>query len=89
MEICKRIIYSGRVQGVGFRYTAHGLAARFAVTGYVRNLRSGDVEVVVQGLAAEVERFLTTLEQRMGAYIADRKTQDQTPEEFEGFNIRV
>src|SRR5439155_885059 len=47
MNVYKRVHYSGRVQGVGFRYTAQGLAADYAVAGYVRNLANGDVELVV------------------------------------------
>ncbi len=49
-----RLLMSGRVQGVGFRYTAKGVAQRFAVTGFVRNLSDGRVELVVEGDAAEV-----------------------------------
>ena len=39
----------GRVQGVGFRYTAHNIARRHDVTGYVKNLTDGRVELVMEG----------------------------------------
>ena len=46
----RRVVhYSGRVQGVGFRYTVRTLATRFAVTGFVRNLADGRVQLVVEG----------------------------------------
>ena len=52
MTVCKRVLYSGRVQGVGFRYTAHGLAQGYDVAGYVRNLPGGEV-VLVNHVSAE------------------------------------
>ena len=58
MTVCKRVYYSGRVQGVGFRYTAQGLAADYTVAGYVRNLPNGDVELVAEGPADQVDAFL-------------------------------
>src|SRR5471030_2081507 len=44
-----KVFYSGRVQGVGFRYTARTVAAGFEITGYVRNLPDGRVELVAEG----------------------------------------
>jgi acylphosphatase len=49
--------YSGRVQGVGFRYTARSVAMGFEVTGTVRNLCDGRVELVAEGERAELEAF--------------------------------
>jgi acylphosphatase len=54
----RRVIYSGRVQGVGFRYTAQRIAQRHAVTGFVKNLRDGRVELIAQGAREELERLL-------------------------------
>jgi acylphosphatase len=51
------IHYSGHVQGVGFRYTAKSLAMGFEVTGTVRNLPDGRVELVAEGLREELEAF--------------------------------
>ena len=48
MTVCKQVRYSGQVQGVGFRYTAQRLAEGYAVSGYVRNLPEGDVELVAE-----------------------------------------
>jgi len=54
----RRVLYSGRVQGVGFRYTAQRIAQQHAVTGYVKNLRDGRVELLVEGAREEIERLL-------------------------------
>ncbi|MGQ9746452.1 MAG: acylphosphatase [Candidatus Caldatribacteriaceae bacterium] len=53
-----RLILKGRVQGVGYRYFVLRLAQKFEVTGLVRNLPSGEVEVVAEGKKEEVETFL-------------------------------
>ncbi len=51
------ILYSGRVQGIGFRYNAKSVALGFDVTGTVRNLADGRVELVAEGERAELEAF--------------------------------
>lgn len=51
------IFYSGRVQGVGFRYTVKSLSAGFEVTGFVRNLADGRVELVAEGARDELVAF--------------------------------
>ena len=57
----KRVIYEGRVQGVGFRYTAKDLARGYDVLGAVRNLPDGTVELIVAGEGEEVGEFLRDL----------------------------
>ena len=88
MTVCKRVIYSGNVQGVGFRYTARTLAEGFAVAGYVRNLPDGTVELVAEGEAAEVGRFLDALARRMDGYVEGHTIHEETPGGFTGFTIR-
>lgn len=56
-----QILYSGRVQGVGFRYAVRTLAAGFEVTGTVRNLADGRVELTVEGDKNELEAFRTAI----------------------------
>jgi acylphosphatase len=58
MNRCRMTIYySGRVQGVGFRYTTKTVATGYDVTGVVRNLPDGRVELIVEGDRAELESF--------------------------------
>ena len=51
------IYYSGHVQGVGFRYSVKSVATGFEVTGTVRNLDDGRVELIAEGLKAELVEF--------------------------------
>ncbi|MFN4258113.1 MAG: acylphosphatase [Gemmataceae bacterium] len=88
MNIAKQVRYSGRVQGVGFRYTALHVAQRFAVTGYVRNLPGGDVELVAEGAADQVDAFLTALAQRLARNIDKITVREETPHGCHGFEIR-
>ena len=54
-------LVSGMVQGVGYRYFAYQAARRIGVTGWVRNLRNGDVEVEAQGTHSQVDAFAAQL----------------------------
>ena len=54
MEIRKHMIFSGEVQGVGFRYTAYMAARELGLTGWVANLSDGRVEMEVQGTQKEI-----------------------------------
>lgn len=56
--IARRVIFEGRVQGVGFRYTTKDIAKGFDVCGTVKNLPEGTVEMEVMGEREEVEAFL-------------------------------
>lgn len=56
-----QVLYAGRVQGVGFRYTARQVARGFEVTGAVRNLPDGRVELVAEGERDELEAFRAAL----------------------------
>lgn len=88
MTTCKHVTYSGHVQGVGFRYTAQRLAARYPVAGYVRNLAGGDVELVAEGPADEVEAFLGAVAERLADYIEHTTVKDETPAGHQGFQVR-
>ena len=57
------VFFRGHVQGVGFRYTCRILAKGFSVTGYVKNLDDGRVEMVVEGEGPETENFLQAIDQ--------------------------
>jgi acylphosphatase len=85
----REVLYSGRVQGVGFRYTARQLAGQFDVTGFVRNQPDGRVQLMVEGQRAEVERYLAALAEQLSGYIRDAAA-DVRPAtgEFAGFEVR-
>lgn len=73
----QRIVhYQGNVQGVGFRYMACRAAGGFDVTGYVRNLADGRVEMVVEGESAQIDAFLEDVARQMSQHI--RKCTQQT-----------
>ena len=67
----KHIVFSGRVQGVGFRFTACSLARPLGLTGWVRNCCDGDVEMEVQGEEEAIDRLIRGLDR--GRYIVIRK----------------
>jgi acylphosphatase len=63
------------VQGVGFRYTARQIAQRRPVTGFVRNLPEGRVELVAEGPPAELDRLLIEIAETMAGYIKSADVQ--------------
>ena len=84
-----RIIYSGRVQGVGFRYTTRNISRRYDVTGYVKNLPDGTVEVVITGPTDEVAGFVTEIAEAMQGNITETCTEPyDSVETFRGFRVR-
>lgn len=83
------VLFSGHVQGVGFRYTACGVARGSAVAGYVRNMRDGRVELVAEGAPEDVERFVRAVEDEMGGYVHGRQVDTGAATgEFAGFEVR-
>lgn len=67
----RRIYFSGRVQGVGFRYTTERLAKGFEIAGTVRNLSDGRVELLVEGEWPVISQFLTSIVTQLEPYIHD------------------
>jgi acylphosphatase len=88
MTVCKKVRYSGRVQGVGFRYTTQRVAEGFPVAGYVRNLPDGDVELVAEGPAEQVEAFLASVASQLAGYIERTTVHDEAVGSYRGFRIR-
>jgi acylphosphatase len=88
-QVREEVWFSGRVQGVGFRYTVNETARRFAVTGLVENLVDGRVRMVAEGSTAEIDRFVAAVEAEMDRFIAgvDRHREPATGE-FADFGIR-
>jgi acylphosphatase len=81
---------SGRVQGVGFRYTTRGLAQELGVAGWVRNLPNGAVEVWAQGPIEAVDQLRTLLEHGpRGSFVESVVFEAVDPDlTLEGFEIR-
>ncbi len=87
-ERCE-IHYSGRVQGVGFRFTVQRLAADRDVAGFVRNLPDGRVKLVVEGVPDQIECLLEDITRAMRSNIGDVDIKREAPTgEFSGFAIR-
>jgi acylphosphatase len=85
-----RVVYHGRVQGVGFRATTRGIAARHPdVTGGVRNLPDGTVELEAQGTPEAIDRFLAEILRQFAGYVTDahRSDFDEVADET-GFAVR-
>lgn len=87
--ICLRSLISGRVQGVGYRYSTKEKAMALGLAGWVRNLPDGRVEAVVEGDRAQVIRLVEWLQSGPPAARVDAvETQEQTPQHFKTFEIR-
>ena len=86
----RRLIrFSGNVQGVGFRYTAMRVAGAYDVTGYVKNLPDGRVEVLAEGEPEQIDSFVQAIRDRMGHYIDDLSQQPGPASgKFRGFDVR-
>ena len=74
--IAKQIIFTGRVQGVGFRFTVFNIASVYNLTGIVRNLPNGSVEMVVQGPSKEIDSCLKDIKRSFSGYINDTAAED-------------
>jgi acylphosphatase len=85
-----QVFYEGNVQGVGFRYSVRQIAKGFDVTGSVRNLRDGRVELLVTGEEDEVRAFVEAIGQsELRAHIKKHSEAALAdPPAFRGFEIR-
>ncbi|NMC21999.1 MAG: acylphosphatase [Thermogutta sp.] len=85
----REIYYSGRVQGVGFRYTTLQIAAGFNVTGYVENLADGRVHLVAEGPSEELDQFTRAVSARLAYHIrTTEESRGPATGRFSGFTIR-
>ncbi len=84
------VLYSGSVQGVGFRYLAQSAARSHGVTGWVRNLEDGRVEALCEAEEASLNRFLDKIKEVFGGYIKDAVVEpEEATGEFKGFNVML
>jgi acylphosphatase len=83
-----RVHYSGHVQGVGFRATAVEIAKDYPVTGWVKNLDDGRVELLVEGPEKDVDKFLEAVRKRWKDNITREQVDKETPSgKFKGFEV--
>lgn len=83
------VFFMGKVQGVGFRYTTKTVATGFEVTGTVKNLPDGRVELVVEGAKLELEEFLQAIrDSEVGRFVkSEQVLWSDAKNEFRGFEI--
>lgn len=88
-EVRKHIVFYGRVQGVGFRYTAKYLARSLGLTGWVRNDEEGTVTMEVQGREPLINKMLTGLNGGHFISIEWMDTEEIPLEEEREFTVKV
>jgi len=89
MTVRKRVLVSGRVQGVFYRDTCRRVASEAGVSGWATNLPDGRVEVVLEGDPASVDAVVTWCHEGTPYSRVDSvEVSDEAPEEASGFSIR-
>jgi len=78
--LAKHIIFIGRVQGVGFRFTARRAASRRQLTGYVRNMPNGSVEMLAQGRPDDVNDCIQDIKEYFAGYLRETKIEEIPPD---------
>ena len=87
-NIAKHVVYKGRVQGVGFRFTAQRIAMRYELSGFVKNLPDGSVEMFAQGHPDDIADALRDIDESFGAYLKDTIiTDNPLNNRLHGFDI--
>ena len=80
--------FTGHVQGVGFRYQVVSIARGFEVTGYVKNLNDGRVELLAEGKESEVMHFIDVIESELDVFIKTIEKETGTkPRQKTNFSI--
>ncbi|MEO1997240.1 MAG: acylphosphatase [Planctomycetaceae bacterium] len=85
----RRVFYSGRVQGVGFRWTVEKFTRQLPVTGFVRNLSDGRVELVASANVETLDLLQAQIARHFEANITAADSESfESPEAFSDFRIR-
>jgi acylphosphatase len=74
--IARHITFTGRVQGVGFRFTARRAAQRRQLTGFVRNMPNGSVEMLAQGNPVEIDDCIQDIKEYFSGYLKEVKIEE-------------
>ena len=86
-EVRKHIYFSGRVQGVGFRYRSYYIAQSLGLTGWVKNLWDGRVEMEVQGQPLDIRELLKRIQEQNWIEVSDVEIADIPCEQESSFYI--
>jgi len=87
-DIAKHIIFKGRVQGVGFRFTTQRIVSRYDLTGFVKNLPNGSVELFIQGNADTTDECQRDIAKAFAGYVTDTAATDcPIDNSYTNFNI--
>lgn len=85
----RRMFFSGHVQGVGFRYTAIRIARQYPVSGWVRNLPDGRVELLIEGEVGVIDATLEEIRAAMRGLIRGEQTcREDAVGDMTGFSLR-
>jgi len=83
------IVYSGNVQGVGFRWTVQEIANSFGIFGWVKNSSDGTVEALCEGEEGDINLLMEKVKKAMGSYIHTARVDWNRPEgRLNSFDIR-
>ena len=84
------VFFSGTVQGVGFRFTTERIARRYPdITGFVRNLPNGQVEIVAEGEEKTLQEFVKAIQEAFSSYIQKADIHwEEASGEYEDFGIK-
>ena len=88
VQIAKHIIFTGDVQGVGFRFTALRIANRYPLTGFIRNTPNGFVEMLAQGSPDDIDNCLRDIKDSLAGYIRDTKI-EETPSDPQYTDFKI
>ena len=75
-QVAKHIVFAGRVQGVGFRFTSLRAANRYGLTGRVCNLPNGSVEMIAQGRSDDIDDCIRDIQESFSGYIAETEVEE-------------
>jgi acylphosphatase len=87
-QTAKHIIFSGRVQGIGFRFTVLNIANQYQLTGFVRNLPDETVEMLAQGNPDDITNCIRDIQESFAGYITETTIEEATPNpQYKTFKI--
>lgn len=88
--VYKTITVKGRVQGVGFRFSAREKARKYGIKGYVKNLPNGDVEIMAIGPEHSVDEFIRWCNEGPAfAHVNDMEIEETEPKNYQTFDVKL